>query len=322
MFFVVGGLDNIQELSQQLPTLSSPKREHQAKALPAFTSSVFSNKEEAPQHIKKCDTIPAALKSHLKLGDGSDERPVPRQSSQDYSMHKPPSIFGEQHDIPTQQLYLAGAERMRNTSKIFQEEHGVANQLGGLSFNPSLPLTDRSRFESKVFADSPTRTPNVKSLPQLQSQICFGDVDESRGGDAVSLIPPKPIIQSNNHSSPFARDNDKEEREERPLQYNRNPQLSSHFVGGGVYACSPMKVESTTILAEGVDARGNRSTLKLTDNPKEDAAASAPLINPRAASHNQSSLTLGDNPSPTPVTVGTRVLQPPGGRSTIFLSGN
>lgn len=304
VFFVVGGLDNIQEMSQQLPSLS-PNHGHQpaSKSLPAFKSSIFAEESECTIQANANVTKPAAPTSQLKLGDGSAEpvRPIGNH------LHKQ-SIFDEQqHDVPTQHLHLA-VDPMRNTSKIFQGD--------GSPFHPSVPLTDRSRFESNVFSDSPLSSPNFsKANPQLESHIDL----HGCGDDA--LLPPKPSAQPN-RKSPFARDDDDTPAIYSNTTYKRNSQLASHSVGGGVYACSPMKVECKSSSLLGADTRGNRSSLELADQPSLDGQV-YPAINPRAASHNQSSLVLGDNPpSLPPPNINTRVLQPPGGKSTIFLGGN
>jgi hypothetical protein len=63
-------------------------------------------------------------------------------------------------------------------------------------------------------------------------------------------------------------------------------------------------------------AAANRSTIVFG----EEAAKAEPIerLSRRAAPHNQSQLQLGDNPPLLPVHTSTRVLQPPGGKSSIF----
>lgn len=324
--FVVGGLDNITELVHNLPSVS-PKRQQALKAGTGLSleNSIFAGELEANQPPLPPHSAPAripagsdmvahppnaALTSHLVLGDGSAEpvRPVLRDPSRIAL-----SPFGEQHDVAQHRPSIA-VDPMRNFSRIFKESSSP--------FHPGVPLTDRSRFESKVFSDSPLATPATKPNAQLQSHIFTPEAEEQRERKEEHNRTIRPL--ANAQSSPFGTD-EAPSTSARPPQEQHRKSLESHFSGSVPSFAAGVDEPLPSFSGRAGDPRSNRSSMKLGDDLAEDGdipratATGAAALNPRMASHNQSQLQLGDNPSLPPLHTSTRVLQPPGGRSSIFL---
>lgn len=333
-------MDNITELAHNLPSVS-PKRQQALRTGTglALENSVFAGELEAnnlqppPPHsapARLCSHADgqhhhpphAALTSSLVLSDGSAEpvQPVMRDPSR-----MVPSPFGEQHDVAQHRPSIA-IDPKRNISRVFAEPSSP--------FHPGVPLTDRSRFESKVFSDSPLATPVVKPNSQLQSHIFAGE-EGAEGEKGV----PKHVAKTlaNARPFPFGTDDDAKASAPRqpqhqqrvtpanPAQEHARKGLEGHFSGSSFSFASGIDEPLPSFSGRAGDPRTNRSSIRLGDALPDErdvpraAATGAATLNPRMASHNQSQLQLGDNPSLPPLHTSTRVLQPPGGRSSIFL---
>lgn len=341
LIFVVGGLDNITELAHNLPPVS-PKRQPTLKAGTGLSleNSIFAGELEANQLSLPSHSAPArvhsdgniahhlpnaALTSHFVFGDGSAEpvQPVIHDLSRIAL-----SPFGEQHDVAQHRPSIT-VDPMRNVSRVFNESSSP--------FHPGLPLTDRSRFESKVFSNSPLATPATKPQPQFQSHIFTPEEEEQREKREGQSRATQSL--ANAHSSPFGTDEDGAllaGRQQRSTtlapsassllaQEQPRKSLQSHFSVSGPSFAADTDKPLPSFSGRAGNPHTNRSSIRLGDAPDGDGdipratATGAATLNPRMASHNDSQLQLGDNPSLPPLYTSTRVLQPPGGHSSILL---
>lgn len=328
LLFVVGGLDNITELAHQLPSLSSPSKAssnnsnnnnnnqtNNGRPLTHLVSSVFNQNAVPDVHRPEIRMVFQAASS-LRMGDGSTDPIIPLG-------RKPLSTntvfgFGEGEDekssLAPQRPSIA-IDPHRNESKLFKEEASAS------PFHPSRALLDSSRFESHIFAvDSP-----ISSHRQQQSHEghpCPVQL-KSHIFDTEPISPPPPRTQKTVASAcPFGRDGDEDVVGTQPPNNQRRvntQQFNSHFHGSSLV----FSEESTPPISfSGLhpDGRTNRSTISLAPEISDQAPPRA--VDPRAASHNQSQIVFGDNVAKEdPPLPSSRVLQPPGGRSTIFLQG-
>lgn len=297
---LVGGLDNISAMAHELPQVSNTRPVHHGRDAGHLSSKVFSQADDltaAPLHHGMRHVLGPA--STLRLGDGSDERVQPAAPL----VNARPSIFSEEHD-PIKVRPSIAIDPHRNESHLFQESNSP--------FRPAVPVTNPSRFTSQIFAEPPTvaEKPGSREGPsQLRSHI-FEEAP-AEPAQAHTAAP---------RACPFGTDEDPRPSTLRPSpkDHDASQRLAGHFYGSGFVFQDEDRLPNSF---SGIhpDGRTNRSTLSLGDaDPLKDLPRAA--INPRSAMSNQSQLKLGDDDGGVAaVRPSSRVLQPPGGRSTIFL---
>lgn len=288
-----------------------------------LASSVFDQSSALPSRPEPRSAAGPA--STLSFGDGLAEplRPL--------GIPKTRSIFGEASDeTVTFKPSIAMVGPDRNQSCIFSTESAAV-------FQPTVRVTDQSRFASSIFAEgggdvirasSELRPPSA----QLQSQILGGDGvgGQQAGADdpAAKLAPRRPIngtIAGTKSSCPFSTD------DEQPSQSSAQPHglkglpphMMDHFQGTSFALREeeqPTSAHRSTFSGFQCDGRTNRGTFSFAPDAEEETPRSV-AINPRAATANQSTLSFGDAPEGEPAVFrpSSRVSQPPGGHSTIFL---
>lgn len=288
----IGGLDNIAEMVHQLPILSE-RSVAASRHVPQLKSSIFSPTVEEQPQPHSMRHVPAAHTSQFKLGDGSSEPVMPSMPM------KKTSIFGNEHDepapMPRPSITL---DPHRNESSVFQEPSGP--------FLPQLPLTERSRFESHVFSASPMKvdTAQRRVTPlQHQSQV-FASVGE---GGSIDKMESK----LKTSTCPFSTDADVTQPANEPTSRKPSTRKDGHFHGSG-FAFADEEAALPSFSGRRSDPQVNRTSMNYSP---EDTTSIPRAINTR----NQSQLQLGDDATSEPVVLSSRVLQPPGGRTSIFL---
>jgi len=288
--FLVGGLDNLKELGRELPGLNQAKIEQHLKAPPALKSSIFDQDIEETRSMRRSEPAPFA----------SDEDAQKQRHPASSFVTK--SIFGMEGDERPIHRPGISLDPTRNSSTVFKEPTSP--------FQPSMPLTDRSRFDSHIFQDSPMKVDRDGSTGQranLQASHFFGDseFEETRRVNTQQKV-----------ALPFGTDSD----EQQHSQGRQSSQAQMTSMAGHFHGCSFKQSESvpSQSLCKGAsDGRSNRSSFQLGDN-SDEARVDLPRFNERAAFSNKSQLQMGDNVPPELAKISSRVLQPPGGRSTIF----
>jgi hypothetical protein len=289
-FSPIGGLDNITELAKELPELN-PKQIHEARNLPHYRSSIF-NQADHPSSSSSSNHVESrhvsGMASTLKFGDGSSEpihhHPIAFQATR--------SVFSDDSEPIRPSITV---DPHRNDSSVFAEPQGP--------FQPSIPLMETARFTSNLFNADPSKVDEQRTYRkpdpvQLKSHIFDPEPVEIQ----TKIIPAS--------TRPFGNDD-----KELPVQQVRamNNTNSGSFHGSGF---SFTNDTLPSFSGRHGDPRSNRSTIFAeVEVPRVLVNANNRNVNNR----NASSLNLGDEESGvTTVRPSSRVLQPPGGHSTIF----
>ncbi|PJF17061.1 Protein BREAST CANCER SUSCEPTIBILITY 1-like protein [Paramicrosporidium saccamoebae] len=263
------------KMAHELPVLNMPSRH-----IPQLKSSIFAPEEEVtrvqPRHS-------ASMASHLVLGDGSGEQLQP-------SLHVPePSIFEKEAKPLRPSITL---DPHRNESRVFKEPSGP--------FQPDIPLTERSRFESKIFADSPMKIDTAPRQQALQHRSSVFAPEEEE-----PVVLQKAAVAE----CPFSTDSNIPVVMQQPKKPVRS---DSHFRGSG-FSFADEDAPQASFSGRRPDPRVNRSSINFSeDEPRVTAKTTM-------ANRNQSQLQLGDDATAEPIFPSSRVLQPPGGKTSIFL---
>ena len=292
---IVGGLDNISELIHELPHLPTPKIvAPNSREQGHMSSSIFSGENPTSSVPHGMRHVPGPV-SGLKFGDGSCEPVQPAA----VHIHARPSIFGDEHEHVRIKPPMT-MDPHRNESHIFEQSNSP--------FRSDRPIADNSRFTSQIFSDStPASKPMLRECPsQLRSHIF--DVEPIAPVVAPSKVP---------QSCPFRTDDDPPIPKQvvNPKDRGHGKGLAGHLHGSGLVFQDEQVQQSFSGINP--DGRTNRSTLSLGDNLPSDLPRAA--VNYRSAMSNHSQINMGDHDELVPLKPSSRVLQPPGGHSTIFL---